>query len=176
MLFAILRIAIGYVLACMLAGLAMVLHVVTPSELLALSGEQLADRLVDLGSLANSAATYIAFFALPFALIVAAIGEWFSLRNVLYYVFAGLAVATAGFLAQQASETPGQSTIVNPFAIQAFVVTGLVAGFVYWLFAGRFAGGSPATKPREPASQPAPTPDSTSDKAQKTPTPPRPKV
>lgn len=157
MLVAILRIAVGYVLACMLAGLVLVMHVVTPAELAVLSGEQLADRVVDLGSLANSAATYIAFFALPFALIVAAIGEWFSLRGMVYYIVAGLAIATAGFLAQQASETPGQTTIVNAFAIQAFVLTGLVAGLVYWLLAGRYAGGSPATKPFKRAPLPPTT-------------------
>lgn len=157
MLLAIVRIVVGYVLACLLAGLALVLHVVTPAELSSLGADHLADRLFDLGSLAAAAATYIAFFALPFALIVAAIGEWFALRGALFYLIAAAAIAAAGFLAQQASEAPGQSTIVNPFAIQAFLITGLVGGLAYWLFAGRYAGASPATPPPADAAKAAST-------------------
>jgi hypothetical protein len=150
MLRAITRIIIGYVLACTTAGLAMVLHVITPAELLPLTGDALTDRLAETASLAALASLHIAVFALPFALIAAALGEWFAWRGLVYYMLAGLAVAATGFLTQQAGELPGQATIANAYALQAFLVAAILAGFVYWLLAGRAAGSSPATPPGPP--------------------------
>jgi hypothetical protein len=150
MLRAITRITIGYILACTAAGLAMVLHVITPVELLSLTGDPLSNRLTEAASLAALASLHIAVFALPFALIAAALGEWFGWRGLVYYVLAGLAVAATGLLTQQAAELPGQATIANAYAIQAFLVAAILAGCVYWLLAGRAAGSSPATPPGPP--------------------------
>lgn len=145
MLRAMIRIVFGYVLACAAAGLTMVLHVVTPAALASLAGDSLADKLTELATLAGLSATHIAVFSLPFALIVAAIAEWFSLRGWLYFVLGGLAIAGTGFLAQQAGESTGGPSIVNPFAIQAFVLTGVLGGIVFWLVAGRHSGGDPGS-------------------------------
>lgn len=145
MLRAMIRIVLGYALACLAGGLTLVLHVVSPAALLSLSGDALADKLTELGTLATLSATHIAVFSLPFALIVAAIAEWFALRGWLYFVLGGLAIAGTGFLAQQAGEAASGPSIVNVFAIQAFVLTGIVGGLVYWLVSGRHSGGEAAT-------------------------------
>ncbi len=145
MLRATIRIMFGYALACLAGGLTLVLHVISPAALIAAPGDALADKLTELGTLATLSATHLAVFSLPFALIVAAVAEWFALRGWLYFVLGGLAIAGTGFLAQQAGETASGPSIVNAFAIQAFVLTGITGGLVYWLVSGRYSGGEAAT-------------------------------
>ena len=79
-------------------------------------------------------------FSAPFALVAAAIGEWQSIRSWVYYALAGLAIAIAGFIAIHFGETGGANSIVNQYAIIAYLCAGLVGGWVYWLFSGRYAG------------------------------------
>ena len=136
MLGALARVILGFALAALMAGLVFVLFAMPPTEFA-------SSRSPGLGALADwslKAATQAAIFAAPFALIAAAIGEWQSLRGPIFYSVAGLLIAAAGFLAQQSSETAGQVTVVNPYAIGAFFASGLAGGLVYWLIAGRVAG------------------------------------
>jgi heme/copper-type cytochrome/quinol oxidase subunit 3 len=133
----IFRVLLGFILACLAAGFTKVLFALTPSEVF--SGE--ADRLSSVMYLATQTATHSALFAAPFALIAAAIGEWQGLRNWAYYAVAAIAIALAGFLAQYQSENLTQPTIVNNYALTAFLTSGFVGGLVYWLFSGRDAGG-----------------------------------
>jgi hypothetical protein len=84
-------------------------------------------------------------FSAPFALIAVALGEWQGIRSWLYYVLAGIGIAGAGFFAQYTGEPDG-ATIVNDYALRAFLVTGVVAGLVYWAVAGRRAGGREADR------------------------------
>ena len=93
-----------------------------------------------------AAATQIAMFAAVFALIGVGFGEWQRIRSWMYYVLVAIVIAAVGFLVQFWAETQGQASIVNNYAVTAFLLTGFVAGFVYWLFAGRSAGG----RDREP--------------------------
>ena len=133
---------IGFVIACLAAGLTMALFVYSPLELVDLQSE----RLREVGLLSLAAATHSAVFAAPFALIGAGFGEWRRVRSWMYYVLVAIAIAAIGFLAQFRAEAQGEASIVNNYAVTAFLLTGFVAGFVYWLFAGRSAGG----RDREP--------------------------
>lgn len=137
----LIRVLFGFVIACLAAALAQVLFVITPDELVGLPAEALSNRMGQVGILTLLSATHFAIFAAPFALVAAALGEWWSLRSWAFYVLAGLAIALGGFVAQLASEVEGQATIVNNYALRAFLVTGVVGGLTYWLFAGRGAGG-----------------------------------
>jgi len=132
----VLRVIFGFALACLAAGLTIVLFVYTPSEL---ASDLASDRVSEAGVLALAAATHSAVFAAPFALIGAAIGEWQRIGSWAYYVLVGLAIAAIGFLAQYWSEATGEASIVNSYAVSAFLVSGFFAGIVYWLFSGRYA-------------------------------------
>jgi drug/metabolite transporter (DMT)-like permease len=146
-----LRMIFGFVLACLAAGLTLVLFVYTPPELIDLKSE----RLSEVGLLSLAAATHGAVFAAPFALIGAGFGEWQRIGSWMYYVLVAIAIAGIGFLAQYWTEAQGQASIVNNYAVTAFLLTGFVAGFVYWFLAGRFARG-PARQPEiVPPAKPA---------------------
>ncbi len=134
-----LRVLAGLIFALLVAGLVQVLFVVTPADLYAVPAADRAERLGGVGVLALLAATHSATFALPFALLVTAIGEWLRLRGWLYYALGGMVIALCGFAAQYASEN-GPVTIVNDYALKAFLTTGFGAGLVYWLVSGRRAG------------------------------------
>lgn len=136
MILGMFRFLIGFVLACLVAAAVKVGFVITPVELLA-SNEQ---QWISAGQLALLVATQTAVFAAPFALLAAIVGEWQAIRGASYYVVTGVAIAAAGFLALYSSESLGQPTIVNPYAIAAYFAAGIAGGFAYWLFAGRRAG------------------------------------
>jgi hypothetical protein len=137
----LLRVIGGFLLACLAAGLVKVLFVVPPSQIAALPAVDVSTRVGDLLILTLLAATHSAIFGFLFALIAAIIGEWFSIRSALYYALAGVTIAGLGFFAQYASEVAGQPTILNTYALTAFLAAGLTAGLAYWLAAGKFAGG-----------------------------------
>ena len=152
----ILRVLIGFVFASLAAGAALVLFVYTPVELAADAG----DRVQEAGLLTLYAATHSAVFAAPFALIGAAIGEWRGISSWTYYALVGVLIAALGFFAQYWSETgAGPTSILNSYALSAFLVAGLVAGLVYWLLSGQYAGdpveSEPAAETKPPAA-PAP--------------------
>ena len=131
----LLRVVIGFVLLCLAAGAVQVLFAVTPTEL-ADAGWEYWNQC---GVWVLESATIFAVFALPFAAVSALISEWFGIRSFAYHGFVGIAIAIAGFGLITTGEADGVPTIVNSYAMAAFLTTGLVAGFTYWLFAGRFA-------------------------------------
>lgn len=135
------RVFLGFVLACLTAGLVLVLFIMTPGRIVALPADIFPERIGQALVLAALAATHAAIFSAAFVLIAAALGEYMRIRNIAYYLAAGAAIALAGFAAQYASEVGGQPTILNNYAVQAFLTAGFLAGFVYWLTAGRRAGG-----------------------------------
>jgi len=135
----IIRVLFGFALACLAAGLTVVLFVYSPLEL---ASDLSSDRAAEAGLLALAAATHSAVFAAPFALIGAAIGEWQRIGSWAYYALVGVAISGIGFLAQYWTESGSEGSIVNNYAVMAFLVTGFAAGMVYWLVSGRFAGGS----------------------------------
>ena len=133
----ILRMIFGFALACLAAGVTLVLFIFTPTELI---GPQ-SERLSEAGLLSLAAATQIAMFAALLALIGAGFAEWQRIGSWMYYVLVAVVIAAIGFLVQYWGEARGEASIVNNYAATAFLVTGFVGGFVYWLFAGRFARG-----------------------------------
>ena len=166
MVLGMLRVLLGFALACLAAGLTLVLFVYTPLEL---AREHAGDRVSEAGLLALAVATHTAMFAAPFALIGAGFAEWQRIGGWLYYVLIGIAIAAVGFAAQSWTESGGeaQGSIRNGYAVAAFLITGGVAGLVYWLCAGRLA--SARAGRRGPAPNPtAPSPASQADKPEGT--------
>lgn len=135
------RVLIGFALASLTAGLVQVLFVMSPVQMAQLPTQVFQERAAQAGVLSLLAATHAAIFAAAFALIAAGIGEWMRVHALAYYVATGAIIAALGFSAQLASEVAGQPTIFNNYAIAAFITSGALAGFVYWLVAGRYAGG-----------------------------------
>jgi hypothetical protein len=139
MIGSVLRVLLGFVVACLAAGLTMVLFVYTPVEL---ATERAGDRVGEALLLSLAAATQSAIFAAPFAFIAAGFAEWQRIGSWLYYAIIAIVIACIGFLAQFWAETGTQPSIVNGYAVTAFVVTGLASGLAYWFCAGRFAAGT----------------------------------
>jgi hypothetical protein len=141
MLSALVRIVFGFIFACLVAGVATVAFVITPADIASLPPELRSERLGNAGILSLLAATHSAIFALPFALIAIVLAEWLCVRSWIYYVVVGIAIALGGFGAEFLSEVAGQPSIVNDYALRAFLAVGFFGGLAYWLAAGRRAGG-----------------------------------
>ncbi len=140
MLGRIINILMSFLVACFAAGLTKVLFATTPSELANLHADVAADRISKVIESGLFAGVVSALFSAPFALVAAAVSEWRSLRSWTYYALAGLAIALVGFLAQYSGEAQGAPTIVNNYALTAFLTAGFVGGLTYWLMHGRHAG------------------------------------
>jgi uncharacterized membrane protein YraQ (UPF0718 family) len=149
MISSVFRVLFGFVLAC-LAGAVLQLAFATPNDVLTDD----TDKLSWAGEHILLIATHSAVFSAPFALVAAAIGEWQSIRSWVYYALSGIAIAIAGFIAIYSGET-GVSppvvgaagarggelySIVNNYALAAYLCAGLVGGLAYWLVSGRSAG------------------------------------
>lgn len=141
MLGTLFRVLFGFIIACLVAGAAVVAFVITPADIATLPAELRWERLGSAGVLCLLAATHAAIFAFPFALIAIAIGEGLSIRSWIYYVLVGIAIALGGFGAHYMVEVGSEPTIVNDYAIRAFLTLGFFGGFAYWMAAGRRAGG-----------------------------------
>lgn len=135
MIMSIFRVLFGFILACLAAGVVQ-LGFALPNDVLTDD----FDKLSAAGELAALTATHSGVFAAPFALVAAAIGEWQSIRNWVYYTLSGIAIAVAGFIALYSGESTGQATIVNSYALAAYLCAGVAGGLVYWLIAGRLSG------------------------------------
>ncbi len=148
-------ILIGYALACLAFAVVIVAFVFTPAEMASLPSDVAGNRLTMAGQHVLLSATQVAIIAAPLALVAALISEWRGIREWLYFAAVALLIAVVGFLAQYVSELQGQPSIVNNYALAAFLCGGFAAGIVYWLVAGRTAGRSRST----PSDAPAATPD-----------------
>lgn len=135
---ALVRVVIGFVAACLVAGFVQVLFAVTPAELVVAGDE----RLGEAATWGLLSATQIGVFAAPFALIAAAISEWQGIRSFAYHAIVAMAIAVAGFGLIHATESATEASIVNSYAMAAYLTSGFLAGLIYWLFAGRSAGGN----------------------------------
>lgn len=155
MLGSILRVLFGFIIACLVAGLVKVLFVITPLEVLDLPEAKMMERFEEIGALSLAAATQSAVFGAPFVLVAALIGEWQRIRGWLFYALAGMVISGAGFLAQYASEVSEQATIVNTYALAAYLSAGLIGGLAYWFVSGRSAGGRDERPTERPTPKPA---------------------
>ncbi|MEO1543444.1 MAG: hypothetical protein AAFR75_05425 [Pseudomonadota bacterium] len=144
----LLKVVIGYALACLIAGAIQVGFVVTPFDLMQLPLDQRMERLGLAGLWALFAANQTAVFAAPFALVAICYGLWNKIRTASYYVIAGTLIGLFGFAAQFASERPGDPSIANIYATTAYVTAGALAGWIYWVFAGRSRAKTPTARRR----------------------------
>lgn len=150
----LLRVLVGFVIACLAAALTTVLFVHTPEEVVGwltdLPADERGERLSVFGLLWLAAATQSALFALVFALVAIVVAEWRKVRAWTYYAIIGIVIALVGFAAQWLSEPSGQnwSVLNSHYPFVAFLTTGFVGGLVYWMAAGRHAGG---VRPAQPA-------------------------
>lgn len=155
------RVFIGFLIACIAAALTTLLFVVTPVELAGwLSADDGGERFARFGLLWLAAITQSVVFSALFALVAVVMAEWRDQRDWIYYVNGGVLIAMLGFLAQWASEPTGQgwSVVDSAYPLVAFLATGFVGGFVYWMWAGRFAGGTAkAAVAPQPAVEPVKT-------------------
>ena len=133
----IIRVLVGFLLACLAGGLTAVLFAWTPSELAAMPSDPL-EKIV----LALPLATHAAIFSAPFALVAIAVGEWRRWRDWAYYAMVGMVIALIGYFAQYQSEQANQAWSIasGNYPLIAFLSMGLAAGLTYWLFSGRLVG------------------------------------
>ena len=139
------RVLLAFIVACLAAALTLVLFVYTPAELLALPADMRGDRISEAGLFTLAVAPHVASFSALFALVAVVFAERRGVGAWSYYTLVGVAIATAGFLIQHFSEAPGQVTILQNYALIAFLASGAIGGTVYWFFSGRYAG--PRTQP-----------------------------
>lgn len=134
---ALFRILFGLISAAIVAGCVQVMFALTPAEL-AVAGP---DRWLIAAGWAADTAVFSLVFAAPLVLLIGIFGEVVRVRSFAFYILAGIFVALAGFAALYSSEGPADPTLANSYAIATYLTTGFVSGLVYWLVAGRFAGG-----------------------------------
>ena len=152
------RVAFGFALASIAAGLVTVMFVDTPVDVLAQPASRLPQTASQTLDLALLTATHFGIFAAAFVLIAAGLGEWLSIRSLPFYLIAGMGIALLGFIAQFSSEVAGQPTILNNYALKAFLTAGFFGGFVYWLASGQFAGRAPDVTDAAASTEVAPPP------------------
>ncbi len=131
----VIRVVAGFLIACLVAGGVTVMFAVTPAELVDAS----APYWEAVGGWMLYTATITAVFALPFAVLAIIWGEWLGIRSIVYYGMVGIVISILGFALIVMGESPSMPSVINFYAMGAFLVTGLAAGIFYWLFAGRFA-------------------------------------
>lgn len=129
MFVSLIRFIFGFVTAVLAAGLVQVAFVAGGDLIRApLSTAE------SLGLLTLLAATQSAVFSTPFAVLAAIAAAWLPTRSVLYFGAVGLVIAAAGFFAQYVGEA-GPTTILNRYALTAYLASGLLGGLAYWFVA-----------------------------------------
>jgi hypothetical protein len=146
---------IGFAVACLAASVTLVLFVYTPVEFASLPAGMARGRLLEAALFALAVTPHVALFAGLFALIGASLAESRNIDGWSYYLLTGVGIAALGFLAQHLSEPPNEPTILQNYALAAFLTAGGVGGLAYWLCSGRYAGPArpPAPAGRPPASE-----------------------
>jgi hypothetical protein len=139
----IIRVVLGFLVASFVAGLVLVLFVNTPAEM----PDWPSERYAETGMWALAVGTQVAIFASTFAFIGAVYAEWRGIASATYSIILGLLIAMIAFASHYAGEGSGGD--VSTYALSAFIVTGIVAGYVYWYVSGRFAGAAAPAAPAE---------------------------
>ena len=101
------RVAFGFALASIAAGLVTVMFVDMPVDVLAQPASRLPQTASQTLDLALLTATHSGLFAAAFVLIAAGLGEWLSIRSLPFYLIAGMGIALLGFIAQFRAKSPG---------------------------------------------------------------------
>jgi len=148
------RIALGFALASLAAGLTLVAFVYAPADLESLRADLGAERLSEAGLMALHVTPWVAVWAAVPTLAGALFAEVRRVARWWFYALAGIATAAAGFVVVHEASVP------SLYQLAAFLSSGLVGGLAYWALAGRFARPKPGPRPNPgpPASAGAPPP------------------
>jgi hypothetical protein len=148
------RIVSGFVLASLAAAVTLVLFVYVPADLASLSSDLSGERLSEAGLFALMVTPQVALYAALPALAGAIFAEVRRVAGWPFYALAGLATAAAAFLALGLSAAPDEASLFSPYALAAFLTSGLVGGLAYWALSGRFV--RPKAGPAPPAVEASP--------------------
>ena len=129
MFVALIRFILGFVAAVLVAGVVQVAFVAGGDLIRAP-----VSTVENLSLLALLAATQSAVFSAPFAVLAVVAAAWLPTRSILYFGAVGLLIAAAGFFAQHVGEA-GPTTILNRYALTAYLTSGLLGGLAYWFVA-----------------------------------------
>jgi hypothetical protein len=135
---------LGFLIACLAAATTLILFVYTPAEFVSLPSDLRGARLSEAGQFILAVVPHVALFSAVFALFASAFAEVRGIRSWTYYALVGVSIAVVGFLIQHLSEGPGQPSILQNYALLAFLTAGAVGGLAYWYVCGRYA---PARRP-----------------------------
>ncbi len=132
-------IAFAFLVACVVAAFVVAYGLVAPELSQFRTNPEFFLFFLFLGSAAGIVTPFYVFAPSFVAILIA---EIFSLRSLLYYALAGgLIGALAYFMTDVSARTQGAGTVAPLLQeLQWLVAAGIVAGFVYWLIAGRSAG------------------------------------
>jgi hypothetical protein len=154
----VIRIAFGFALASLAAGLTLVLFVFAPADLENLRADLNGERLSEAGLFALIVTPYVALCAAAPALAGAIFAEVRRVAGWWFYALTGIATAAAWFLVLHLSEVaPAGTTYLSGYVLAAFLTAGLVGGLAYWALSGRFCKPTPP-KPSPAAAPPAGAP------------------
>jgi len=138
----LLAVAVGvlaFSLACLVAGFTQVAFAISLPEASAFFARDWIERVGPTAALVLFSTALSALFSAPFALVGVLFAWWRGIGGALYYALVGMAIAAGGFVALRAAELPGEPTIINPYALIAYLASGLLAGLTYGALAGRRA-------------------------------------
>ncbi len=133
-------IAFAFLVSCMVAAFIVAYGLVAPE--LSDFAKGSPEYFMVLLFLGGAAGVVTPFYVFAPSFVVILLGEMFGLRSVLYYALCGAMIgAVAYFLSDTGARIEGAGTVA-PITreLQYLTAAGIVAGFVYWLIAGRSAG------------------------------------
>ena len=133
-------IAFAFFVACFAAGLVVAYGLLAPE--FGKFSTAAPEAWLGFLFLAGAAGIVTPFYVFAPAALIIFISEMFSLRSVLFYTLMGAFVGALAYgLSDVTARMQGAGTVV-PLTqeLQFMVAGGIVAGFVYWLIAGRSAG------------------------------------
>ena len=133
-------IAFAFLVSCMVAAFIVAYGLVAPE--LKEFGNPNAGFFMLYLFFAGAAGLVTPLYVFAPSFIAILIAEMLSLRSVLYYTLGGALIgALAYFMSDVSARITGRGTVV-PITqeLQWLTAAGIVAGFVFWLIAGRSAG------------------------------------
>jgi hypothetical protein len=124
-------IPVAYILACLVAGLLVLLATIGVGE----DGSYLRTYPRETLLLASALAAWAGAFACIPALVAILMAEAFGWRSLLFYLLAGGAIG----LGYAWTFKPPDAASASSAGPELYLAAGLVGGLVYWLLAGRSA-------------------------------------
>ena len=130
-------IIVALIVASLAAGVALVIGIIAP--------DMDSDRVERVSFFVGSffATGFYGAVAIVPALVLIGLGEALRMRSFIYYGAAGVVVAVASYYGCNISAMLENTTDVPPVehALLLAAGAGIIGGVVYWLIAGRQAGG-----------------------------------